>query len=109
MGVADPKSAAMPLTFWLITKAHQRFLKVLHISGAQRAAKLQAIKLCKIRFTIQKLSFFILWPVTSQLLEAQGCVLPFWKPLMCLRYDPDGQGGGSTFRVYQALLKMGVL
>ena len=55
------------------------------------------------------MSFFILWPVTSQPIEAQECVAPFLKPLKCLSYEPDGQGCGSTFRVCQALLKMGVL
>ena len=55
------------------------------------------------------MSFFILWPVTSQPIEAQELVVAFWKPLKCFSYESDGQGHGGTFRVCQALLKMGLL
>ena len=53
---------------------------------------------------------FKLWrPVTLQPLELQECVAPFWKPLMYPKYEPEGQGRGSTFRVCHALKKVAIL
>ena len=39
-----------------------------------------------------------------QPLGLQECIVPFWKPLMPLSYEPKGQGRGSAFRTCYALL-----
>ena len=39
----------------------------------------------------------------------QEYVLPFWKPIMSLHYEPDGQEQGSMFWICHALLKNAIL
>ena len=47
-----------------------------------------------------------LWqPVTLQPLEAQGHVLPFWKPPIKICLEPACQVGSSILKVRQAMLK----
>ena len=38
----------------------------------------------------------------------QGCIVPFWKPLIIPNVEPESQGHGITFRVPQAHLKCAI-
>ena len=38
-------------------------------------------------------------------LEVQGCVLPFWKPLINIFKEPDCHGCWSALNICQAMLK----
>ena len=117
--MAQGKSAATPLSFWLHLATDQTFQMryiTIYVSELQVVPKIQAVKVewsKKTALLVLKRTFFSivqLWRLVSlEPLEVLRRNVPHFKGLIYAKVELEAQGCDSTFTICHALVKKAVL